>query len=98
MAPSGNQVFNAERKLYTAGGCWYLLKRYSDVRPTTYRYGLWVWFSATMFKIATGEHVSMRKTCLEWKHQQDAMIRAGITAAEITEARRRIVIREDAGA
>lgn len=91
---SGNQVFKAAQKLYTASGCWYLLKRYADDGITTHRRETWVWFSERLFKIATGEDAHMDKACRKWERQQDAMTRAGITAAEINEAPRRIVIRK----
>jgi hypothetical protein len=76
-ARSGGQVFKWQRKIYTAGSGYYLLKRYADEEPP-YRGGDWVWFSEALFEIAIGERTDMSKACREWKQQQDEMIRAGI--------------------
>jgi hypothetical protein len=62
---SGGQVLRHKKKVYTAGGCYYLLKRYTNQEPRHDR-GDWVWFSAIMFKIATGEDTDMHEACREW--------------------------------
>jgi hypothetical protein len=97
LPDSGGQVFLWKRKLYTAGSCWYLIKRYGDAEPTTHRiwFRKYIQFSETMFAIATGDRENLSKACREWTRQQDNMAaiarRAGITSP----SGRIIIIRKD---
>jgi hypothetical protein len=68
---SGGQALKRLRKVDAAGGCYYLLKQYTDEEPSKAKWvepsrAKWVWFSETMFEIATGEHTDMSKACREW--------------------------------
>jgi hypothetical protein len=64
LPASGGEALKRKHRVYTAGGCYYLMKRYAA--EPSHRSGHWVWFSEAMFAIATGEHADMHEACREW--------------------------------